>query len=265
MPRDRGHSARAFRLGCTSYVYPDDILPNVRRLGPMVDDVELVLFEVPEASNLPDAATLDELARLADAHDLTYTVHLPLDLRVATDASGAPDPSMAMARRIIELARPLNPFAYVTHLDAREPLETGAWDAWRDACAMGLAELAAAAGAPRRICIENLERWPHGEMLPLLERLPVGFCLDIGHLWLQGEDVPARIAELAPHTPVVHLHGIDDRDHKSLRHALRPQLRGALDALARSGFDGVLTLEVFNLEDFVTSRELVLAWQEGRL
>ncbi len=274
MSRDRLHSGdlnrspRAFRLGSTSYVYPDDILPNVRRLGPMVDDVELVLFEIPEASNLPDAAALDELGRLADAHDLTYTVHLPLDLRVAAggDGPGAqPDPSMAMARRIIELTRPLSPYAYVAHLDAREPLETGAWDAWRDACAVGLAELAAAAGEPGRICIENLERWPHGEMLPLLERLPVGFCLDIGHLWLQGEDAPACIARLAPYTRVVHLHGIGERDHASLRHTPRPQLRAALDALARSGFDGVVTLEVFNLEDLVTSRDLVLAWEDGTL
>ncbi len=275
MPRCKVHSAnkvraaRAFRLGSTSYVYPDDILPNVRRLGPMMDDVELVLFEIPEASNLPDAATLDELERLADAHDLTYTVHLPLDLRVAASGRGGccaqPDPSMATARRIIDLTRPLHPYAYVAHLDAREPLESGAWDAWRDDCVAGLAELAAAAGSANSICIENLERWPHREMLPILDRLPVGFCLDIGHLWLQGLDAAACIAELAPYTRVVHLHGIDGRDHKSLRHTPRPQLCGALDALARSGFEGVLTLEVFSLEDLVTSRELVQAWENGTL
>jgi sugar phosphate isomerase/epimerase len=258
------HSARAFRLGSTSYVYPDDILPNVRQLGPLVDDVELVLFEVPEASNLPDAATLDELARLAEAHDLTYTVHLPLDLRVVPE-----DPSMPMARRIIALTRPLRPYAYIAHLDAREPMRRcgplGEWDAWRDACTAGLAELAAAAGGANSICIENLERWPHGEMLPILDRLPVELCLDIGHLWLQGLDAAACIAELAPRTRVVHLHGIDGRDHKSLRHVPRPQLGAALDALARAGFDGVLTLEVFNLDDFVTSRDLVLAWAKGAL
>lgn len=270
------HSAPPFRLGSTSYVYPDDILPNVRRLGPVVDDVELVLFEVPEAmarptaglelpaepeaSNLPDAAALDELGRLAEAHGLTYTVHLPLDLRVAPE-----DPSMAMARRIIDLTRPLHPYAYIAHLDAREPTQTGDWGAWRDTCTAGLAELAAAAGDAERLCIENLERWPHGEMLPILDRLPVRLCVDIGHLWLQGLDAAACIAELAPRARVVHLHGIDGRDHRSLRHVPRPRLGATLDALARAGFDGVLTLEVFNLEDFVTSRELVLTWMNGAL
>ncbi len=39
---------RQFRLGSTSYVYPDDILPNVRKLMSSVDDIELVLFEVDD-------------------------------------------------------------------------------------------------------------------------------------------------------------------------------------------------------------------------
>ena len=53
-----------YRLGSTSYVWPADILPNVRRLGPWVDDVELVLFEVEDASNLPDAEMVAELNAL---------------------------------------------------------------------------------------------------------------------------------------------------------------------------------------------------------
>ncbi|MCU0508776.1 MAG: sugar phosphate isomerase/epimerase, partial [Anaerolineae bacterium] len=34
-----------FRVGTTSYIVPDNILPNVEYLAPLVDDVELVLFE----------------------------------------------------------------------------------------------------------------------------------------------------------------------------------------------------------------------------
>ena len=45
-----------FRIGTTSYVIPDDILPNVEYLASRVDDVQLVLFETDEyGSNLPDA------------------------------------------------------------------------------------------------------------------------------------------------------------------------------------------------------------------
>jgi hypothetical protein len=42
-----------YRLGSTSYVWPAGLVPNVRRLGPLVDDVELVLFDLEERSNLP--------------------------------------------------------------------------------------------------------------------------------------------------------------------------------------------------------------------
>jgi tetraacyldisaccharide-1-P 4'-kinase len=74
-----------FRVGTTSYILPDDILPNVEYLAPRVDDVELVLFETDEhGGNLPDGALRDRLSALAAAHALTYTVHLPLDLRLGT-------------------------------------------------------------------------------------------------------------------------------------------------------------------------------------
>jgi hypothetical protein len=72
-----------FRLGTTSYVLPADILPNVRFLAGKVQDVELVLFEVDDGpNNLPPPHVIAELAALAEAHALTFTVHLPLDLRL---------------------------------------------------------------------------------------------------------------------------------------------------------------------------------------
>ncbi len=61
------------RLGTTSYIYPADIITNVRRLAGKVQDVELVIFELDEGSNgLPDDDTIAELNALsADArHDL---------------------------------------------------------------------------------------------------------------------------------------------------------------------------------------------------
>ena len=42
-----------FRLGTTSYIIPDDILPNVTMLAPSIDDIELILFESDEISNYP--------------------------------------------------------------------------------------------------------------------------------------------------------------------------------------------------------------------
>lgn len=79
-----------FRLGATSYVIEDDLVSNARYLAAHnLHDMELVLFDLDDGrSNLPTCDTVAELNALARAHDLTYTVHLPLDI------NGAPDPSI---------------------------------------------------------------------------------------------------------------------------------------------------------------------------
>ena len=143
---------RGFRLGSTSYVYWDDILPNVRQLGPLVDDVELVLFESGELCNLPDQAVIIELQHQAVVHDLTYTVHLPLDLRIVPG-----DHSLVLARKIVDLTRPLAPFAYVVHLDAREPMQTGQGVLWRENSLHGLEDLGQLTGGigPMRRCYQS--------------------------------------------------------------------------------------------------------------
>ena len=72
-----------FRLGTTSYIIPDEILPNVRFLAGKVQDVELVLFEVDDGqNNLPDPQTIQTLWELSHKQDMSYTVHLPLDSEV---------------------------------------------------------------------------------------------------------------------------------------------------------------------------------------
>ena len=55
-----------FLLGTTSYIIPADLLSNVNFLGDKVADVELILFESDEITNLPDASTVKMLKETAD-------------------------------------------------------------------------------------------------------------------------------------------------------------------------------------------------------
>ena len=243
-----------YRLGSTSYVWPDDILPNVRQLGPLVDDVELVLFEADEFSNLPDAHVIAQLNALAQDHDLTYTVHLPLDLTLAHP------PSLEKAGRVIACTCDLSPRAYVLHLDGRavegEP-EPALLARWLDDALRALQAVAAMVGDAGRLCVENLENYAPERFLPLLDRLPVGLCVDVGHLWLMDRDpLPFREDHLA-RSRVIHLHGIGTRDHQSLLHQGAARLAPVLELLSARRYDGVVTLEVFSLEDFSSSRALV--------
>jgi sugar phosphate isomerase/epimerase len=244
-----------FRLGTTSYIIPDDILPNVRYLADKVQDVELVLFEVDDgANNLPTPEVVAELQALAEAHGLTYTVHLPLDLRLGADGDEG-HVSLVKARAVIERTRALNPWAYVLHLDGRELLaapgpETAA--AWRNQAVRALELALGWAGGPERLAVENLERYPLDFWTPVLERVPVARCVDIGHLWLDHHDPLPFLGAALSRTRVVHLHGVAQRDHQSLSHVLPEKLDPVMDYLCEA-YKGVLTLEVFSEADFHSS------------
>jgi sugar phosphate isomerase/epimerase len=243
-----------FRLGSTSYVWPADILPNVRRLGPVVDDVELVLFEVDGHSNLPDGATIEELNGLAQQHQLTYTVHLPLDLSL-TDGD-----SLHKAEKVIACTRALSPWAYVLHLDGRlveNSPSPDTLDRWRGDACRSLEVIAAMVDNPSRLCVENLENYPPELLFPVLDKVPVSLCVDVGHLWLRGRDPVSLLGAQLGRTRVIHLHGIGDRDHQSLLHQGMEGVAPVLDLLSRREYTGVLTLEVFSREDFFASRQLV--------
>src|SRR5690348_8510054 len=98
-----------FRLGTTSYIIPEEILPNAYYLAGKVRDIELILFEVDDGpNNLPSTDVVDELSQIARRSDLTYTVHLPLDLKLGNDSSEQ-DQSLVKAKRVIDCTCGLNP------------------------------------------------------------------------------------------------------------------------------------------------------------
>lgn len=244
-----------FRVGTTSYILPDDILPNVDYLAPLVDDVELVLFETDEhGSNLPSTETCNRLIELAQRHRISYTVHLPLDLRLA-DEGAEQHVSLVKARRVIDATSRLNPFAYTVHLDGQVVMEDNSAEAraqWQDNAARALVLVAGWLPGPEYLAVENIEKWDPAAFAPVLDRVPISRTMDIGHLWLSGRDPMPDVRDWCPRTRVVHLHGVGSRDHQSLIHAPTASLNSVVGHLAGC-FDGVLSLEVFNQEDFISS------------
>ena len=247
-----------FRLGTTSYIIPDDIIPNVRYLAGKVQDVELVLFEVDDGSNnLPGKEQISELRSIAGDHDLTYTVHLPLDLRLADDGSSR-HASLTKARRVIDRTLELDPWAYVLHLDgksARGCAGPGAMQRWEEQAVRSLELVCAWAGDAGKPAVENLEGYPLDFYEPVLERIAVSRAVDIGHLWLDGHDPVAYLRGALARTRVIHIHGVAGRDHKSLAQMPQEMLGRAIDELVRADYRGVLTVEVFSEDDFLTSKK----------
>lgn len=248
-----------FRLGTSSYIIPADILPNVRYLAGKVRDIELILFEVDDGqNNLPSAEVIDELIRLTVLYDLTYTVHLPLDLKLGADGSEQ-DISLIKAQKVMELTKRLDPWAYVLHLegkDVRDSKDPDVLRHWQDQAVRALEIVAEWAGGPEKLAVENLEHYPIDFIQPVTDRIPVSRCVDIGHLWLDSVPVLPYLEKYLPRTRVIHMHGIGERDHSSLRHVDPSELDQVFRILLKD-YRGVLTLELFGEPDFLSSIEAV--------
>jgi hypothetical protein len=58
---------------------------------------------------------------------------------------------------------------------------------------------------------------------------------------------------------VIHLHGIDRRDHSSLAHMPPEQIDPLVRLLLHNHYAGVVTLEIFGTDDLLSSQQ---AWDE---
>lgn len=246
-----------FRIGTSSYIIPDDILPNVRFLSGSVKDVELVLFDIDEYCNIPDSAQAAELKQLSAANDLSFTVHLPLNLNFSEKDC---DISIEKALKVINGTRSLEPHAYVCHLECRDvPAQEGPLlSEWQEQRIKAVNALVSVSGIrASELSVENLETYPIDWNEPVIRACGTHACLDIGHLFLRGEDPIPVMRKWLPLTSVVHLHGVGTRDHQSLTHMSRETVRNVISELVRNQYTGVVTLEVFNREDFESSMEMI--------
>lgn len=250
-----------FRIGTTSYIIPADILPNIRFLASKVDDVELVLFEVNDgAANLPDENTILELKHIAAQNDLTYTVHLPLDLRLGEN-NQLRQQSIHKALQVIDRTCPLEPYAYVLHLDGRQvrsSYRSNEWEKWQELTSRALRELVGQMENPTLLAVENLEGYPPAFWDDILEDVPVSRCIDIGHLWLDGHDPLLYLEAHLSRARVLHIHGCIQRDHQSLAHIEEGELQRIIGCLMAKHFQGVLTMEIFGEADFHSSLDTLL-------
>ncbi len=245
-------SSAPFRIGSTSYVYPADILPNVRALAGRVDDIELVFFESPDFSNIPGPEVVSEMRSLAAAHNLTFSVHFPIDRKLGSPVAAEREALLAQMLRLIDLARPLPVSAYVLHV---EGITAGAAPdrlaQWQDDAMPLLARVAAAVPSPDLIAMENLA-YPFEWCDRFLDTFGFSVCLDAGHLWEMGYDWQAHVARYLPRTRIIHLYGPGEGSrHLSLSIAPRDRTAAFLKAVA--GFRGVLTLETFGYDDTASS------------
>ncbi|MDI6606720.1 MAG: cobamide remodeling phosphodiesterase CbiR [Candidatus Omnitrophota bacterium] len=246
-----------FKIGATSYVYPDDILPNVQKLKDKVNDIELVLFEADNAGNIPTQKDLKELRRINNKRGLTYTVHLPLDINLGSEIDGQRERAVECARVLIERLSVVNPYAYILHLNlpgnARRQLNL-----WQDRVSDSLKQIIKGRKAiAKNIAIENLS-YPFKYVESIIKENNCTVCVDIGHLITMGFDPLEHCKKYFKTMRVVHLYGVNGRkDHVSLKYLDAGLLKRLIRFLREKAYHGVLTLEVFSQADFEESMDIL--------
>lgn len=249
-------SPRHFRLGTTSFIVPDHIIPNVKRLGSFFDEIELLVFESFPLDVLPSKEDVKTLLSLSRDLNLTYNVHLPTDVSLSSESPRKRQAAADTLLRVLERFAPLTPSTHTLHLEMpvgvkpdRENQKMGS--AWADALREGLNALLSGISDPGIISVETLD-YPFSYIEPLVREFHLSVCLDVGHQIRYNHDLIHTFGTHRSCIPLIHLHGVDDsggkrKDHKALDTLSEDEIMKIIKIL--EGFRGVVSLEVFNLEN----------------
>ena len=241
-----------FRIGTTSYIYPDGYLPNVTALAPFVDEIEILLFESTSADHLLSPKEISDLGRLAKKHRLTYNVHLPIDLHLGDDDRYLREQATETILRIINRVSPLSPTTCTLHLIYPDrTCNANLLKNWQKNIHHSLSLLLGAGINAEDITIENLN-YPFEWLQPLLNDFYFQICLDFGHIFRYAHNADFIFDNFGTRVTLMHISGLDnDQDHISLERLTSGQLAQIIKALKQ--FSGAVSVEVFSFDDLKSS------------
>ena len=240
-----------FSLGTTSFIYPDHYLPNVKMLGPYLDEIELLLFESAYDS-LPSKHEIKELSIVAEEFDITYDIHLPLDIHLGDKNPIIRRRAIESIQRIIDLTLPLMPSVYILHVSFNEDSsKTDTVNKWQERIYESMGRLLSTGIKSRSIAIENL-MYPFEWVEEVISSLNLSVCIDIGHLILMNADRKETFAKHHHRTPIIHLHGVKNNlDHLSLDKLPDNETSDVMKIL--KGYAGIAIIEVFSYNNLQAS------------
>ena len=76
--------APPFKIGAPSIVFGRDLLENVRMLADRVDHFEILLFHTPTLHHFPSTTEIQAVNKMGDSAGLSFSVHLPTSLEIAS-------------------------------------------------------------------------------------------------------------------------------------------------------------------------------------
>jgi sugar phosphate isomerase/epimerase len=245
-----------FKLATTSFIYPDTYVANAKKIGSFLDEIELLFFESLGHETDQLDAEIADLANLTAALDVSYNIHLPIDVNISD-----PDPAIQAAavhsiQRVIDLTAPLTPTSYTLHVpfkdwtDHRERIRN-----WLVHTHQGLTKLLKTGIPSRKLAIETLD-YPIELLESAITEFDLSICLDTGHLIINQLPILYTYQRFAERICLIHLHGArENRDHLSLDQLEPIHLQEIMSLL--SSYNQTVCIEVFNRDNLKKSLQVL--------
>lgn len=253
-----------FKIGTTSFIYPDSYVQNVKMLAPYLDEIELIFFESAPDS-LPSRDEIKALLFLSNEYDISYNIHFPLDIFLGAKDGSIRHFAVETIKQIVGLTAPLAPSTFTLHLVYDETtMETEPLKNWQDRTYHCMNQLISSGINAKKISIETLN-YPLEWIENILMDFNLSVCLDLGHLILYGLDLNDVFERYKNKTSIIHLHGADEnRDHEALDLLSKSDLRTIYKILKQ--FTGIVSIEVFSYDHLNTSlKYLENVWKNHKV
>ena len=220
-------------------------------LGPYLNEIELLLFESAYDS-LPSKHEIKELSVLAKEFDITYDIHLPIDIYLGDKDPTIRRRAIESVQHVIDLTSPLMPSVYILHLSFNEDSnKTDSINKWQERIYESMEQLLSTGIKSRSIAIENL-MYPFEWVEKVISSLNLSVCIDIGHLILMNADIKETFDKYCNRTSIIHLHGVKNNlDHLSLDKLTDNETSDIMEIL--KGYAGVVIIEVFSYDNLQAS------------
>lgn len=257
-------------------VFGEDLLANAYLLAAMVDHIEIVLFHTPTLHNFPSSRAVNQLKQIGADEDVSYSVHLPTYLEIASGNRKIREQSVQMVVDLINLMGELNPTYHILHVPVTRPTLTAVpgcyftiahqdkFNDWSLRATESLATIQDRIARKNGILVENINYSPVF-LEPLWKSGICGFCLDMGHLLLGRESVLGVTRQYLSAISEIHLHGVKGhQEHLSLDVLPKRRLGRWVALLIDAGYEKVINLEVFTAQCLATSIDILMELFRGR-
>jgi sugar phosphate isomerase/epimerase len=261
-PKNINLPEKRFKIATTSFIFPDHIIPNVKKLGSFFDEIELLIFESQPKEVLPSKHEIKELLYLSGKLNLTYNIHLPIDVSLTSGSLKKRGQAVDTILQVMERFSPLNPSTHTLHLDMPSDINfkkktdySAGIKKWQENIFKNLETLLCKVANPGTISIETLD-YPFVFVEMFIKQFNMSVCIDAGHQIKYGYNLLETFDKHKDKTSIIHLHGVDFsqskiKDHTSLDKLPEQHINQIKTIL--NDYTGVVSLEVFNLENLTRS------------